>query len=196
VRNRGCGAAGIVSLSLPSALSAGSVWAFGGTSVAHWNGHVWARTSVRGLLPAKQLLNSPAVAAVYAQSANSVWAVGDGYRQDEGGPVVVLHYNGHRWSRVARSNVLGYPAAPQLAPDGHGGLWIPVGPTAGGTNAHLLHYAGGHLTSAVLPSGANRIDVLSVAGIPATTMALAAGFSYSGALGAGPATGVILQYGG
>lgn len=40
--------------------------------------------------------------AIYAQSPTSVWAIGDGVREDEGGPIVVLHFNGR------------------------GGLWIPI----------------------------------------------------------------------
>jgi len=77
-----------------------SDWAFGGTNVARWNGHTWVKTSVKKLLPAKQELNGPSVTSMFAQSKSSVWAVGDGNLQDEGGPVVVLHYNGHSWAAL------------------------------------------------------------------------------------------------
>ena len=178
-----------------SALRADSVWAFGGSRVAHWNGRDWSRTSVQRLLPARRLLNDPAVTAIYAQSRRSVWAVGDGNRQDEGGPLVILHYNGRSWSRVARAAISGYPAESQLAPDGHGGLWIPVGPSAGGTTAELLHYSGGHLRAAALPVASNKIDVLAIAAIPHPAGVLAVGFTHSARSLAGRIAGVILRFG-
>jgi hypothetical protein len=180
-----------------SGLSASSIWAFGGTSVAHWNGHTWKRTSVKGLLPARTQLNSPSVTAIYAESASSVWAIGNGNDEDDGGPLVILHDNGHGWSRAplggptgefAGSGVLG-----QVASDGHGGLWIPMPGPEGGPSA-LLHYSGGHLSTPKLPGGASKIDVESIAAIPGTTGALAGGFTHkAGNLGV-DVVGVILQY--
>jgi hypothetical protein len=179
-----------------SGLSAHSVWAFGGTKVAHWNGHTWSRTSVKNLLPATAPdgLNDPSVTGIYAQSRHSVWAIGNGNREDEGGPLVVLHYNGHSWSRVARTSIGGSQFGPQVAPDGHGGLWIPVGPSAGGTRAHLLHYSGGHLTTATLPVAGNKIDINAVAAIPHTAQALAAGFTHSSTSLGSKVVSVILQF--
>jgi len=112
-----------------SGRSARDVWAFGGTDVAHWNGSAWSRTSVARLLPAAQKshLNDPAVTGVFEQSADSVYATGNGNQQDDGGPVVLLHWNGHRWSKVA-GGLFGFgvqPAQP-IVSDGHGGLWIPT----------------------------------------------------------------------
>src|SRR5258708_9568688 len=74
-------------------LSASSIWGYGGTDVAHWNGHTWAKTSVAALLPKNTLLSHSFVAEIYAASASSVYAIGSGGRQDEGGPLVLLHYN-------------------------------------------------------------------------------------------------------
>lgn len=179
-----------------SGLSAASVWAFGGTSVAHWNGHTWSRTSVKALLPAKSKmgLNDPAVTAIYAASARSVWAVGNGNAEDDGGPLVVLHYNGHDWSRVARSTrFAGFGVLGQVAPDGRGGLWIPMPGPQGGPS-HLVHYSGGHLTAAALPVAASKINVQAIAAIPHTTGALAGGFTHAaGNLGKN-AMSVILQF--
>ena len=178
-----------------SALSATSIWAFGGTSVAHWNGSAWSATSVASLLPArdKQGLNDPAVMAIYAQSPTSVWAVGNGNREDDGGPLVVLHFNGHAWSRAAESSAGGDDPLGQVAPDGRGGLWIPVPGSEGGPS-QLLHYSGGHLTAAALPVGANRITVESVAWVPGTFQALAGGITHApGNFGVGDVS-VILQY--
>jgi hypothetical protein len=164
-----------------SALSATSIWAFGGTKVAHWNGHTWTAASIASLLPArdKNGLNDPGLTAIYAQSPTSVWAVGSGAREDEGGPLVVLHYNGHAWSRVAQSGAFpGDPAFGQVALDGRGGLWIPMPGNEGGAG-HLVHYSGGHLTAAALPVTANRIAPAAVAAIPASWQVLAGGLIHA-----------------
>jgi hypothetical protein len=85
-----------------SGLSASDIWAFGGTDVAHWNGRGWSRTSVAKLLPARMQLNDPAVAGIDALSPDNVYAIGNGNDEDDGGPTVLLHYNGHAWTKVAQ----------------------------------------------------------------------------------------------
>lgn len=173
-----------------------SDWAFGGTNVARWNGHTWVKTSVKKLLPAKQELNGPSVTSMFAQSKSSVWAVGDGNLQDEGGPVVVLHYNGHSWAKVASSKTGGYQAFASVAPDGHNGLWIPLSTPAGGTIASFMHYAGGQLSVTQLPVASDKIDLQAVAGIPGTAGAIAVGFTHSASSLGSAVVGVILQQGG
>ena len=177
-----------------SAVSAHDVWAFAGNNVAHWNGRSWTRTSVARLLPAKQVLNGPAVTGIYAQSATSVYAIGNGNLQDEGGPVVVLHYNGHAWSKVAQGNYgFGTQPVQQIASDGHGGLWLPM-PGVLGAPSYLLDYAGGRLTKAGLPAPASKINVDAVSAIPGTSDVLATGFTHAaGNLGSN-VSAVILEY--
>jgi hypothetical protein len=178
-----------------SALSAGSIWAFGGTQVAHWNGHTWTRTSVAGLLPAKQALNDPAVVGIVALSRDSVYAIGSGNLEDEGGPTVVLHYNGHAWSKVAQGSYgVGTSPLQQVSSDGHGGLWIPM-PAAGSERSYLVHYSAGHLTSAALPAGPRKINVESVASIPGGTGLLAGGFTHASDNPGVGVVAVILEYG-
>jgi len=87
-----------------SALSACSIWAFDGSAIAHWNGSTWSRTPVAHLLPPKQELNGPMLTGIYAQSKDSVSAIAHGGRPDEGGPTVVLHWDGHHWYKVAEGN--------------------------------------------------------------------------------------------
>jgi hypothetical protein len=41
---------------------------------------------------------------IVAVSKHSVYAIGNGDLQDEGGPMVILHWNGSQWSRVAQGN--------------------------------------------------------------------------------------------
>jgi hypothetical protein len=178
-----------------SALSAGSIWAFGGTKVAHWNGHTWTRTSVAGLLPAKQELNDPAVVGIVALSRDSVYAIGSGNLEDEGGPTVVLHYNGHAWSKAAEGSYgVGTSPLQQVSSDGHGGLWIPM-PATGGERSYLVHYSAGRLTAAALPTGPRKINVESVASIPGSTSLLAGGFTHASDNPGAGVVAVILEYG-
>jgi hypothetical protein len=178
-----------------SALSANNVWAFDGSDVAHWNGSAWSRTSVAGLLPAKQQLNDPMITGIFAQSSHSVYAIANGDLQDEGGPMVLLHWNGHQWSKVAGGNYgFGVQPLQQACSDGHGGLWIPM-PGAGGQKSYLLHYSAGHLTAAALPGGPDRITVDTVALVPGTYSVLAGGNTHAYANPGTNVTAVLLQYG-
>ena len=159
-----------------SAVSASSIWAYADTSVAHWTGSSWTRTSVAALLPARSSQNDPAVTAVYALSSSNVYAIGAGNYSDGGGPTVVLHYNGSSWRRVAAGN---YGQSGQVGQavcgDGHGGLWIPI-PGFGGDPSYLLHYSGAKLTS--LSFRPTTLDILSVAQVPGTTQILGGGYTH------------------
>ena len=178
-----------------SALSANNIWAFDGTGVAHWNGSTWSRTSVASLLPAKQLLNDPMLTGILALSSHNVYAIANGDLQDEGGPIVVLHWDGYQWSKVAGGNY-GFGSQPlqQLSSDGHGGLWLPM-PGSGGQKSYLLHYSAGHLTAAALPGGPYRITVDTVALVPGTFGVLAGGTTHAYANPGVNVTAVLLQYG-
>jgi hypothetical protein len=145
------------------ATSATNVWAFTsdfGKSRAlrwngtDWNGTVWSRTSVAALLPAEQFLNDSSVTGIFAQSPGSVYAIGSGNLQDEGGPLVILHWNGRQWSKVAGGSY-GAGTIQQISSDGHGGFWLPM-PGFMGQKTYLLYYSAGHLTAAPLPSGPTR----------------------------------------
>jgi hypothetical protein len=178
-----------------SGLSASDIWAFRGSDVAHWNGSTWSRTSVASLLPAKQQLNDPMVTGIYEQSRTSVYAIGNGQLQDEGGPLVILHWNGSAWSRVAEGNYgIGTLPVQQVSPDGHGGLWIPM-PGYMGHKSYLLHYSAGQLTAAGLPGGPYRINVDAVALIPGTTDLLGGGLTHAFANAGSNVVAVIVQYG-
>jgi hypothetical protein len=179
-----------------SALSPGNIWAFDGSDIAHWNGSTWSRTSVAYLLPPKQELNGPMLTGIYAQSKDSVYAIANGGRQDDGGPTVILHWNGHRWYKVAEGN-FGFGTQPlqQISTDGHGGLWLPM-PGVDGQRSYLLHYTPGHpLSEASLPGGPERISVETVAPIPGTSDLLAGGDTHAYANLGTNVVAVLLQYG-
>lgn len=178
-----------------SGLSASDIWAFDGADVAHWNGSTWSRTSVASLLPAKQQLNNPSVTGIYAQSRDSVYAIGNGNREDEGGPLIILHWNGLAWSRVAQAS-FGFGTQPiqQVSSDGRGGFWLPT-PGSGGQKSYMLHYSAGQLTAAGLPGGPDRISVDAVALVPGTTELLGGGNTHAFANPGTNVVAVILQYG-
>ena len=131
---------------------------------------------------------------ILALSSHNVYAIANGFRQDEGGPMALLHWDGHQWSRVAGGNY-GFGSQPlqQMSSDGHGGLWIPM-PGTGGQKSYLLHYSAGHLTTAALPGGPNRITVGTVALIPGTSGVLAGGTTHAFANPGANVTAVLLQY--
>lgn len=161
-----------------AALNDHDVWGFTTTSVRHWNGHQWAATSVRSLLPPKApkpVHSNPQVVGVLALSDSNVYAIGNGTYQVTGGPVVVLHYNGHKWSKLATGNFGFGPDWQRSTPDGSGGIWLPM--TAGLNVASLVHYADGKLTSAAVNPA--TLDIDSVSRIPGTTRMLAGGFSHA-----------------
>ncbi|MGD0701690.1 MAG: hypothetical protein ABSA02_17615 [Trebonia sp.] len=177
-----------------SAVSATSAWGFNGVDVEHWNGAKWTATSVKSLLPAKNRsgLNDPAVAGILALSNNNVFALGSGNTEDEGGPLVVLHYNGHKWTRFAQGQ-FGSGPNPQFSYDGNGGLWLPMLGASGGTG-YLVHYFNGRLTKAALPVAAAKITVSAVARVPGSTAQIAGGFTHTAGNLGGNVVGVVLKY--
>lgn len=172
-----------------SVLSDRDIWGFSGTNIEHWTGHKWTATSVENLLPPLDPhgLNAPSVVDILALSDTNVYAAGSGHAQDAGGPIVLLHYDGHTWRQVANAGLGGGGG---LSLDGHGGLWITF-PGSSGARSYMLHYANGKLTKTTLP---RYSAVLSISRVPGTTRQLAAGFAASKSSGLPPAGAVILQY--
>lgn len=180
-------------LAAGSALAADNVWAVGFTSVAHWNGTTWSRTSVKALLPPDTKLSHSRLTSIYAQSRSSVWAVGTEGQESQGGPVVILHYNGHRWTRAALANVCcGNPG--QVIPDGSGGLWVPYGTPW--NSFTMLHYTGGQVHKVALPapSGTN-LQLASAAAVPGERRAFAVGAAQRLNVVGGYTRALILAYG-
>jgi hypothetical protein len=160
-----------------SALNDHDAWAFTATSVEHWTGRAWTGTPVSRLLPPKDPhgLNAPQVVGILALSDSNVYAIGNGNLQDEGGPVVLLHFNGHQWTKLATGQ-FGYgPDFQQFSSDGSGGLWLAMEGSAGGTS-FLVHYAGGKFTKAAVNSA--TVTIQSLSRIPGSTRQLAGGFTH------------------
>ena len=177
-----------------SALSATNVWGFNGVSVEHWNGAKWTATSVKSLLPAKnpEGLNNPGVAGVLALSNSNVYALGTGGTEDEGGPLVVLHYDGKKWAKVAQGQFGAGPSA-EFSSDGNGGLWLPMfGPEGG--SGYLVHYAKGKLIKATLPVAQPKITVSAIARVPGSVDQIAGGFTHAANNLGASVVAVLLTY--
>ena len=146
-----------------SASSDQDVWAFSGTQVARYNGRTWTEASVAALFPASTGGHvAPVLTGVLALAPDNVFATGVGWAGAGGGVAVVLHYNGHAWSRAAAGPDV-IAGAVSLASDGRGGLWMT-------SDTHqneqvLLHYSAGRLVNA-------NEAFMSVAAIPGTAEAL------------------------
>ncbi len=178
-----------------SALSAGNAWGFSGTSIEHYAGGKWTATSVKSMLPAKDPhgLNDPAVVGVLAEGPADVFALGSGNTQDEGGPLVVLHYNGHKWAKVGFSNLYGAGPQPEFSSDGAAGLWLPMDGPVGGTS-YLIHYGGGKFLKAAVPVNPATLTIMATSRVPTEQNQLAGGFTHAAGDRGSNVVAVIMQY--
>jgi hypothetical protein len=106
---------------------------------------------------------------------------------------VVLHYDGHSWTKVAEGNFSSYGTGQQVSSDGSGGLWLPM-PGASGAASSMVHYAAGQLTQVPLPVSGEKLRIDSIANIPGTTQDLAGGFTHAANNPASKVVAVILQF--
>jgi hypothetical protein len=150
---------GSSSLVSGNALSPTSIWAGGGTVIAHWNGRSWTRTSVAKLIP-----SWAPVSVVYAASADDVYAIAN--PTVDNAPAYLLHWNGRAWSNAATIPV-GVLDPGEVTGDGSGGIWVDS------LGAGIMHYSDGRLTTARLPI--SGIDIKGLSLIPGTADVLAGG---------------------
>jgi hypothetical protein len=106
-----------------SALSPGDIWAITisprGGSVVHYDGRAWAREAAAGAVLADTQLDD-----VLAVTAGSVWVSGVSPANAADGHLVLVHWNGRSWKRFVAPWLVQQPE--RSAPDGAGGIWIPV----------------------------------------------------------------------
>ena len=156
-------------------VSATSAWALSGTVVDHFAGGKWTRHSVASLILPPGVISNRSLIGIYPTSATTAYAVGSG---GAGGPLVVLAYDGHSWTRVASYPSGIVPFATAVASDGKGGLLIG-GTTAAGGDAMLLHYAKGSgkivAESVTGMTNVPHSGFLSVAKVPGTTVNILGG---------------------
>jgi len=129
-----------------AAVSAGDVWAVGGTAgkplAEHWNGQAWTVVPTPSLSPR---VTGPFLQGIAAVSARDIWAVG-GTDQP-----LILHWDGRAWTQVpspapagADTGLSGVAAVSAVSAWAVGDTW-PVG----GTEAPLIEHWNGTTWTAV-----------------------------------------------
>ena len=110
------GAAG--SIYRASAVGRNNIWAItqaaDGRSVEHYNGRKWR------LAPTGPALAGTRPDDILAVSRHDIWVDGVSLARDR---LVVVHWNGMRWTRFAAPWLV---APERFAADGKGGIWIPT----------------------------------------------------------------------
>jgi hypothetical protein len=162
------------------------VWAFNfGTTVGHYNGKKFTTQNLARLLPAATPKGKPRIVDVLALAADNVYAVGIGSDSPvgnpyaEGGPFVVLHYNGGTWRKVATANYddLYNAVTQRIASDGKGGFYFIAGTEVQLT---LLHYSNGKISQATpLGNEPQPLNIVTVSQLPGTDQVLAGGYVHA-----------------
>jgi hypothetical protein len=140
-----------------SAVSATDIWAAGADIsqittiqpvVARWNGRSWHEIrSIGTVLPKPTSTTHVGIAKINALSGRNVWVLAAVFR-NSAISFVVVHWNGHAWSRV-KPGSSGY-YLPTAVRDGHGGWWsVPFLP--GSLVRYLLHRTHDRWTRFSLP---------------------------------------------
>jgi hypothetical protein len=127
---------------LVSASSADNIWTLAdkgsATVTMRYNGHKWQTFPLpASTVPAGQMVF---VRQILAESASNVWIAVWTAKGEVAGPVVLMHWNGHHWSKAAGKPPAGVLSGP-IAPDGRGGLWL--GAQSGTGSPFFLHYRAG-----------------------------------------------------
>lgn len=156
-----------------SAVSANDIWAVtfsaGGGTVVRYDGSRWDPVSTGTALANTQLSD------ILAQSPDSVWVSGISPVSGADGHVVLAHWDGRTWTRYTAS----WPAqqAERLAPDGAGGVWIPVVAAGNSPRTWILHLSrSGRWTRADITARAGAgLGIGDLALIPGTRSLWGAG---------------------
>jgi hypothetical protein len=135
-----------------------------GGSVIRYNGRSWAR--VRSAAPA---LAGTQLDDVLALSKTSIWVSGLSPVNGQNARLVLAHWDGARWKRFVTPWHVQQPE--RFAPDGAGGIWIPVVTGGHDPATWILHLSGaGRWTRTPITAGhAAGVGVGDLALIPGTT---------------------------
>lgn len=186
----GAGLTGLVSAS-----SAANIWAWAvGTAPSSWetlhyNGTKWSIVHIpANLVPSGKTFE---VKEMLAESPTNVWATTTDFGSGSDSPIVLLHWNGHKWSKVTKNVPAGLLLGP-IASDGGSGLWLCAESPSG--TPFFAHYLAGTWTRAKVPSV--TLGSVLVAGlrlIPGTHSVW--GVGEVGAGGGGTKGAAILKFG-
>ena len=110
---------------------------------------------------------------IFAQSPTNVWATVYTAAAKNVGPVVLMHWNGRKWSKVGGR----LPKAALIGPiasDGSGGLWL-AGENTEFTKPLLLHYSHGKWSTHSVPTVSGKLlSISEMSLIPGTHSILGA----------------------
>jgi hypothetical protein len=171
------------------AVSPTDFWTYSGTTVTHHSAGRQTTVNLASLLPAKfkNNTNDPAIDGIFVLSDQNVYAIGSGNAQDAGGPTVILHDNGHRWTRVITG---GTATSGQASSDGNGGFFMPA---CGEGVGCIMHYSDGKVTQTLFTNGGEPQYINATSQVPGSTENLAVSNTRA-ADGRPEFYGIILQY--
>jgi hypothetical protein len=159
-----------------SASSSSNIWTWAwtnaGVTTMHYDGTKWQTASLpANLIPAFPNLEPE---RMLAESPGNVWATADNFSLQGNnviqGPVVLLHWDGHSWSKITGQLPAGALTGP-IASDGHGGLWLSA--VTPGDQPFLVHDSHGTWTAYPMPvQTVGVMRVTSLALIPGTRLVL------------------------
>jgi len=151
-----------------SAFARHDIWAITaspqGGWVAHYNGRAWKR-----VVSADAALANTQLEDVVAVSRTSVWVSGISPVSGQNGRLVLAHWDGARWKRFVAP--WGVQLTERFAPDGAGGIWIPVVTSGTDSATWILHLsrAGRWNRIKIAASRATGVGIGDLALIPGTT---------------------------
>jgi len=185
-----------------SALSPSDIWAVGPTLktageprarqaiiAMHWTGRSWHAIPVPKITaaPIGQSFLSRAFAA--AAGPHDLWWAYPVSASSHSAQVVVLHWDGSRWHRIALPGAIA--SIDGMTQDGHGGLWLIADFYGNNPQQYWYHYNGGRWTRQLVPSPRGYSNVLSgMAWVPGTGTVWAVGEADH----SGGSIGVIARY--
>jgi hypothetical protein len=151
-----------------SAVSGHDIWAITvsprGGSVLHYDGRAWAR-----LASADSALADTQIDDVLAVSGTSVWVSGLSPVNGTDGHLVLARWNGRCWKRFVAPWPVQQPE--RFAPDGAGGIWIPVVTGGDSPATWILHLSrtGAWTRTRIAAAPRTGVGVGDLALIPGTT---------------------------
>jgi hypothetical protein len=118
-----------------SAVTPHDIWAVAATRrggfIEHYDGRSWQRAGAGSAALAGLTLDD-----VLAMPGGSVWAAGNEQLRGGEGPLVIVRFDGRRWTRTPTS---WRADTERLAADGAGGLWITADDTATSNGSIVGH---------------------------------------------------------
>jgi hypothetical protein len=115
-----------------SAVSPHDIWGITASGVVHYNGDTWSAVA-----SAAPLLGNTQLDDVLAAASSCIWVSGIAPATGTQGRLVLAHWNGKRWTRYLAPWQV--QQAERFAPDGAGGIWIPVVTGGASPATWILH---------------------------------------------------------